>query len=94
MPSAFSQQLRGERPGRFIHPVVISQTVVPVTWVSEFGPCCWNTQLPQNLGIFQAVVAISKLSSVRPLCRAHDKAIFMLQLFLCSGMASVDYSQC
>lgn len=75
--------------------VLLSSIRLWCEWLgNQFGPYCWNTQLPQNLGIFQAVVAISKLSSVRPLCRAHDKAIYMLQLFLCSGMASVDYSQC
>lgn len=78
MSSAFSQKLHWERSGKYIYHVIINHTVMQVTWDSDFCPCSWNIELPQNLHIFHAFTAISELSSARPLCKAHGKAIYML----------------
>lgn len=78
MSSAFSQKLHWETSGKYIYHVIINHTVMQVTGDSDFCPCSWNIQLPQNLRIFHAFTAISKLSSPRPLCKAHGEAIYML----------------
>lgn len=53
-------------------------SLMQMTGESDCCPCHWKAELGQNLCVFQAVTAISKLSSVRPLCKAHGKAIYML----------------
>lgn len=66
------------KSGEHIYHIIIDHTIdVCCKWLGN-QVFVLAIQLPQNMCVFLAVTAISKLSSVRPLREAHGEAIYML----------------